>query len=64
VPLDAASEASFERGFDLVLVESVERGSATNRIAVLLRKDKEQEGVYRVHDVDRATVRCDRRMPV
>lgn len=64
VPLDIAPEASFEGGFDLVLVESVEPRSATSRIASLLRKDKEQEGVHRLHDLDRATVRCDRPMPV
>lgn len=64
VPLDIAPEASFEGGLDLVLVESVEPRSATSRIASLLRKDKEQEGVHRLHDLDRATVRCDRPMPV
>jgi diacylglycerol kinase family enzyme len=64
VPLDIAPEASFEGGFDLVLVESVEPRSATNRVASLLRKDKEQEGVHRLHDLDHATVRCDRPMPV
>ena len=47
-----------------MLVESVEPRSATNRIASLLRKGEEQEGVYRLHDLDRATVRCDRPMPV
>jgi diacylglycerol kinase family enzyme len=64
VPLDIASEASFEGGFDLVLVESVEARSATSRIASLLRKDREQEGVHRLHDLDRASVRCERPMPV
>jgi len=64
VPLDIAPEASFEGGFDLVLVESIERRSATNRVASLLRKDKEQEGVHRLHDLEHATVRCDRLMPV
>jgi diacylglycerol kinase family enzyme len=64
LPLDIAPEASFEGGFDLVLVESVERRSATNRVASLLGKDKEQEGVHRLHDLDHATVRCDRPMPV
>jgi diacylglycerol kinase family enzyme len=64
VPLDIAPEASFEGGFDLVLVESVEPRSATSRIASLLRKDKEQEGVHRLHDLDRASVRCVRPMPV
>lgn len=64
VALDIAPEASFESGLDLVLVESVEPRSAAGRIASLLRKDKEQEGVHRLHDLDRATVRCEHPMPV
>lgn len=64
VPLDIAPEASFEGGFDLVLVESVEPRSATSRIASLVRTGKEREGVSRLHDLDRAVVRCDRPMPV
>lgn len=64
VPLDIAPEASFESGLDLVLIESVEPRSAASRITSLLRKDKEHEGVHRLHDLDRATVRCEQPMPV
>ena len=64
VPLDVAPEASFEGGFDLVVVESVEARSAPGRIASLLGRKGEDEGVRRLHDLDRATVRCDRPLPV
>jgi diacylglycerol kinase family enzyme len=64
--LDVAPEASFEGGFDLVVVESVESRSAPSRIASLLRKkdDEDAEGVQRLHDLEQATVRCDRPLPV
>jgi diacylglycerol kinase family enzyme len=65
VPLDIAPDASFEGGLDLVLVESVEARSAPGRIASLLRKgDERQEGVHRLHDLERATIRCERPTPV
>jgi diacylglycerol kinase family enzyme len=63
VPLDIAPEASFEGGLDLVVVESVEARSATARVASLLRRGG-GEGVHRLHDLERATVRCERPMPV
>lgn len=65
VPLDVAPEASFEGGFDLVVVESVETRSAPGRIAALLRKDDDDaDGVRRLHDLEQATVHCDRPLPV
>ncbi len=64
VPLDIAPDASFEGGLDLVVVESVATRSAASRIASLLRPDDGQEGVHRLHDVERATVHCDRPTPV
>lgn len=66
VPLDVAPEASFEGGFDLVLVESVQARSAAGRIASLLRKADagEDDGVRRLHDLERATVRCEQPLPV
>ena len=66
VPLDVAPDASFEGGFDLVLVESVETRAAPGRIASLLRKknDDDAEGVTRLHDLEQATVRCERPLPV
>lgn len=65
VPLDVAPDASFEGGFDLVLVESVEARSAPGRIASLLRKgDGDDDGVRRLHDLERATIRCERPLPV
>ena len=66
VPLDVAPDASFEGGFDLVVVESVESRSAPSKIASLLRKkdDDDADGVRRLHDLERATVRCDRPLPV
>ena len=67
VPLDVAPEASFEGGLDLVLIESVEARSAPGRIASLLRKqddNDEDDGVRRLHDLEQATVRCERPLPV
>jgi diacylglycerol kinase family enzyme len=67
VPLDVAPDASFEGGFDLVLIESVETRSAPGTIASLLRTrddDDERDGVRRLHDLERATVRCERPLPV
>ena len=65
VPLDVAPDASFEGGFDLVLVESVEARSAPGRIASLLRnRNDDDDGVRRMHDLERATVRCERPLPV
>jgi len=63
VPLDVAPDASFEGGFDLVVVESIEARSAPRRISSLLRK-KDDDGVRRLHDLERATVRCERPLPV
>jgi diacylglycerol kinase family enzyme len=65
VPLDVAPDASFEGGFDLVAVESIELRSAPGRLASLLgRKGKdEDDGVPRLHNLARATVRCDRPLP-
>lgn len=66
VPLDVAPDASFEGGFDLVLVESVAARSAPGRIASLLRsnEDSSDDGVRRLHDLEQATVRCERPLPV
>ena len=64
VPLDVAPEASFEGGFDLVVVESIELRSAAAKFASLLRKTQEHEGVHRLHDLDRATIYCEQPMPV
>lgn len=66
VPLNVAPEASFEGGFDLVVVESVQTRSAPGRIASLLRKkeDDDADGVRRLHDLEQATVHCDRPLPV
>jgi diacylglycerol kinase family enzyme len=66
VPLDVAPDASFEGGFDLVLVESIQARSAPGRLASLLRKNDagHADGVQRLHDLERATVRCDRPLPV
>ncbi len=61
VPLDLAPQASFEGGFDLVLVRSVEARSAPGKLASLLRrKDPEDDGITRLHDLERATVHCER----
>ena len=64
VPLDVAPDASFEGGIDLVVVESVEPHSAASRITSLLRKDKDDDGVERFHDIERATIRAKRPVPV
>jgi diacylglycerol kinase family enzyme len=66
VPLDVAPDASFEGGFDLVAIESIEPRSVPGRLASLLRRSDqdEDEGVQRLHSLDRATVRCDRPLPV
>ncbi len=67
VPLDVAPDASFGGGFDLVVVESVEARSAPGRIASLLRNKDDGDhdgGVRRLHDLERATVRCERPLPV
>jgi diacylglycerol kinase family enzyme len=66
VPLDVAPDASFEGGFDLVAVESVEARSAPGRIAALLRGNNRSDdgGVRRLHDLEQATVRCERPLPV
>ena len=65
MPLDVAPNASFEGGFDLVLIESVEARSAPGRIASLLRNmNDDDDGVRRLHDLERATVRCERPLPV
>lgn len=66
VPLDVAPDASFEGGFDLVVVESVETRSAPGRIASLLgrKDDEDDDGVRRLHDLEQATVHCARPLPV
>jgi len=66
VALDVAPDASFEGGFDLVLVESVETRAVPGRIASLLGKKKgdDADGVRRLHNLEQATVHCDRPMPV
>ena len=66
VPLDVAPDASFEGGFDLVAVDAIEPRSAPGRLASLLRRKDEDEddGIERLHDLERATVRCDRPLPV
>lgn len=65
VPLDVAPDASFEGGFDLVAIDSIEPRSAPGRLASLLHRNRDQDdGVQRLHDLDRATVRCDRPLPV
>ena len=66
VPLDVAPDASFDGGFDLVAVESIEPRSAPGRLAALLRRnhDDEDDGVERLHNLERATIRCDRPLPV
>ena len=64
MPLDIAPEAVFEAGFDLVVVESIETRSAAGKLVSLLGRDHEQEGVHRLHDLERATIRCERPMPV
>jgi diacylglycerol kinase family enzyme len=65
VPLDVAPDASFEGGFDLVAIESIEPRSAPSRLASLLRRnDREDDGVQRLHNLERATVHCERPLPV
>lgn len=66
VPLDVAPDASFDGGFDLVAIESIEPRSAPGRLASLLRRndDDEDDGIQRLHNLERATVRCDRPLPV
>jgi diacylglycerol kinase family enzyme len=65
-PLDVAPDASFEGGFDLVAVESIELRSAPGRLASLLGRNgkDEDDGGQRLHKIERATVRCDRPLPV
>jgi len=66
VPLDVAPDASFDGGFDLVAVESIEPRSAPGRLAALLRPnhDDEDDGVERLHNLEQATIRCERPLPV
>lgn len=66
VPLDVAPEASFEKGFDIVAIESIEPKSVPGRLASLLRRNDEDDddGVQRLHNLEQATVRCDRPLPV
>jgi diacylglycerol kinase family enzyme len=67
VPLDVAPDASFEGGFDIVAIESIEPRSAPGRLASLLRRSDGEEGddgVQRLHNLEHATVRCDRPLPV
>jgi diacylglycerol kinase family enzyme len=60
LPLDVAPDASFEGGFDLVVVESVEARSAASKLASLLRReDAADDGVHRLHDLEHATVICE-----
>jgi diacylglycerol kinase family enzyme len=63
--LDVAPEARFEGGFDLVVVESVQAKEAPGRLRALFAKqDEEPDGVTRLHDLERAVIRCDRPTPV
>jgi diacylglycerol kinase family enzyme len=64
--LDVAPEASFEGGFDLVVVESVAAREAPGRIRSLLGRGEapDPDGVTRLHDLEHATVRCNRPTPV
>ena len=66
VPLDVAPDASFDGGFDLVAIESIEPQSAPGRLAALLgrKNDKDDDAVQRLHDLEQATIRCDRPLPV
>jgi diacylglycerol kinase family enzyme len=64
VPLDIAPDASFDGGFDLVIVESVDAKAAPGRIASLLRRERDDESIERFHDVEKATIHCDRPLPV
>lgn len=66
VPLDVAPDASFDKGFDIVAIESIEPKSAPGRLASLLRRndDDDDDGVQRLHNLEQATVRCDRPLPV
>jgi diacylglycerol kinase family enzyme len=64
VPLDVAPDATFEGGFDLVILKSVEAKSAPGRVAALLHKKREDENVERFHDLERATIHCERPLPV
>jgi diacylglycerol kinase family enzyme len=67
VPLDVAPDASFEGGFDIVAIDSIEPRSAPGRLASLLRRgddDEGDDGVQRLHNLENATVRCDRPLPV
>ena len=64
VPLDVAPDATFEGGFDLVIVQSVETKSAPGRIASLFKKEPGDENVERLHDLERATIRAERPLPV
>jgi diacylglycerol kinase family enzyme len=65
--LDLAPDASFEGGIDLVVVESVAPREAPGRLRSLFGSgggDEALEGVTRLHDVERATIRCERPTPV
>jgi len=66
VPLDVAPDASFEGGFDLVVIETVEARNAPGRIRSLLGKKEtgDGDGVQRLHDLETATIHCDRPLPV
>ena len=66
--LDVAPDASFEGGFDLVVVESVAPREAPGRIRSLLSRGGDDgdgdDGVTRLHDLEHATIRCERPTPV
>ena len=66
VPIDVAPDASFDKGFDIVAIESIEPKSVPGRLASLLRRsdDEDDDGIQRLHNLEKATVRCDRPMPV
>lgn len=67
IALDVAPDASFEGGFDLVVVESVAPREAPGRIRALLSRggdDGVDDGVTRFHDLERAVIHCERPTPV
>lgn len=64
--LDISPDATFEGGFDLVLVESVAPRETPGRLRSLFSKadDGDPDGITRLHDLDRAIVHCEKPTPV